>query len=526
MAISFSQKNEILPKLCGVMPVDLFKAAIKGDDDVLIHRLGLPPEVRDEIPVTIEAADIPDSQNTEPEHQTVIESELGSATRSGENFLHLLLAGRHNNLAMKIFSKDASLLKARNKKLETPLHYASRVGNEEAIRDLIRLAPSVIKDALGEKNKNGDTALHLAAKNHHGVMVAELMKLDPEAVHNNNKQGFSPWYIAILEGNTSVVKAMLDVNDDLTGTQFSDGTLPVHAAARMNCRELVEYFLKEYPNDALLLDHRGRNLFHFAAEQNSMCVVCGLTQVDVSHEINKMVDEMINARDYEGNTPLHIAEMKGHRCIMSDIWNKLNKDGKKLLPNQKGKKPNIYMIENRRSSKSLEINQVIGLGAVLITTLAFGAAFTIPGGYNAANGTPVLGRRYAFKAFVVANTLAFVQAFASVGYVVILDDPIFRSSNAFQYAEWLFASAARCMIAAFGLGSYVTLAGVSMPMAIIVLVVSLLTALPTGILLLWVLEKFFEWALKWTSSGTHFWVFLLAVTNLLIFMFIFCLAFL
>ncbi|KAJ4775218.1 Ankyrin repeat-containing protein [Rhynchospora pubera] len=233
MAMSSSQNNEIFPELRPVMPADLFRAAIKGDSAVLIHRLGLPPEARDEIQVTIEVVD-PDSHNTEPEHQTVVQSELiGSATHSGENFLHLLYAGRKNNkLAMKIFKKDTSLLKAmfskpyrhpyrpddgnpvfpaRNNKLETPLHCASHVGNVEAIRDLIRHAPDpqIVKDALGETNENGDTAFHLAAKNNQIDVVVEFMNLDAKAAHKENKQGFSSWYIALREGNNSMSKPCL-----------------------------------------------------------------------------------------------------------------------------------------------------------------------------------------------------------------------------------------------------------------------------------------------------------------------------
>lgn len=116
--------------------------------------------------------------------------------------------------------------------------------------------------------------------------------------------------------------------------------------------------------------------------------------------------------------------------------------------------------------------QVIGLGSVLITTVTFAAAFTIPGGYNQDNGKPILGRKYMFKAFVLANTQSFIQAFSSLFTLVssALLDP---NAVDLQYATHTFIAAAGCMVVAFGLGSYVMLAPVSKPIAFVVLVFSL-----------------------------------------------------
>ncbi|KAJ4818456.1 Ankyrin repeat protein-like [Rhynchospora pubera] len=268
-AISSSMKNnEVLPGVHRpTMRVDLFKAAIKGNNKVLIRHLGLPPEAPTEIQVTIETSD-PVSQQVVAEYQDA-QYEIQSATRFGDTLLHLLITNRHNVLVLKVFAKDMSLLKAHNNKLDTPLHCAAMVGNYEVIGELIRLAPSVVSDVLKETNENGDTALHVAASNNHEGVVRELMKLNTEAAHKENKQGFSPLYIATVEGYTYVVETMLKLDGTLACTQFSDGTFPVHVAARMGYRDLVKHFLEEYPDDAMWLDCCGKNLFHVAAEQDN-----------------------------------------------------------------------------------------------------------------------------------------------------------------------------------------------------------------------------------------------------------------
>ncbi|KAJ4731141.1 Ankyrin repeat protein family-like protein [Rhynchospora pubera] len=539
------------------MDANLFMAAVKGDSNVLIRRLGLPTptDAQNEIQVTIEDSGS-NSQQTEAEHH-VAECELRStATGFADTLLHLLIAGMHNELALKVFTKDMSLLKAHNNNLETPLHNAAKVGNEEVIRNLIRHSPSVVKDALGETNENGDTALHVAAKHNYGGVVTELMMLDPQAAYKKNKQGFSPLYIAIVEDHISSI-AMLQVDSTLACTQFLDGTFPVHVAARKGNTFLVEHFLREYPDYARLLDSCGRNLFHMAAEQNHSKVFTELFTLtkDDSSQINQMVQSMINARDYEGNTPLHLAAMKGHESVMAAILEKLNYDPVFLVPNRKGKtafnlsfdqlwddkefdqdKLNAY-VDNKGwyftrewfdnvmivYQNKLERTQIIGLGSVLIITVAFAAAFTVPGGYNADNGAPVLGKRFMFRAFILANTFAFICAFQSLFAVVFkaLKDP---EDIDLQYALHKFLSAACCMVIAFGLGSYVVLAPVSLPIAIIVLVVSLLLGSPTAFLV--VVTEVDLYKRLFIFPSTVIIVVLLAVIPVMTLILIFCLAFL
>jgi hypothetical protein len=76
--------------------------------------------------------------------------------------------------------------------------------------------------------------------------------------------------------------------------------------------------------------------------------------------------------------------------------------------------------EEKESVKLNNSTQTLGISSVLITTVAFGAAFAPPGGYvaddHAHGGTPTLAGSYAFEAFTMANMLAFTcSAMGTIG---------------------------------------------------------------------------------------------------------------
>jgi ankyrin repeat protein len=266
-----------------------------------------------------------------------VQSDLQCATHFGETVLHLLIAEGHNDLASRVFLRDSSLLKARNNISETPLHCAAKVGNMDIILLLVQHAPEDMREALKETNDNGDTALHVAAKHGHVDVCCQLMILDPRAAYKVNKEGLSPFYIAIVEGYTPLVLNMLELDPTLACTRFSDGMYPIHVAARVCNAALVIHFMRDQnlADFAEFLDHRGRNLFHIAAEANNAKVITEVFAEKINKTVcNDMVDEMINAKDYEGNTPLHIAAIKGHVPAMKAISTNLIHDEQQVANNQ------------------------------------------------------------------------------------------------------------------------------------------------------------------------------------------------
>lgn len=96
----------------------------------------------------------------------------------------------------------------------------------------------------------------------------------------------------------------------------------------------------------------------------------------------------------------------------TSVYN-LHKDAKKKLTDL-----------SRKDAKSLTKTYTsnTSLVAILIATITFAAAFTLPGGYsnNASNeGQPVLARKFALQSFLIADSLAMCSSLA-VAFICII----------------------------------------------------------------------------------------------------------
>lgn len=127
----------------------------------------------------------------------------------------------------------------------------------------------------------------------------------------------------------------------------------------------------------------------------------------------------------------------------------------------------IFLSQQRKPNSTPEKGNMLEihlLVAVLIATVTFAAAFTLPGGYMQNNDGPtkgmaVLSSRVAFKIFVVFDTLAFCCAVAAV-YLQ------FGTSGGGYYEKARFVNvtmilifiAILAMVLAFASGMYVVLA--------------------------------------------------------------------
>jgi len=104
------------------------------------------------------------------------------------------------------------------------------------------------------------------------------------------------------------------------------------------------------------------------------------------------------------------------------------------------------------------------IASVLIATVAFAAAFTAPGGFVADDhpgaGTAILARRFAFRAFGVSDTMAFLCSIIATCFFVYGGAREIPHNHRFWYnilGGWLVPIGALFMMATFAFGFHLVL---------------------------------------------------------------------
>ncbi|KAF3330120.1 ankyrin repeat-containing protein [Carex littledalei] len=559
-----------------LMDIELLTAARQGDESHFACLLGLE-EDNSEITIGTDNRCI---ARDEPDF-------LLGVTYTGNSLLHLAASSNFLHLAEKIWRRETSLLVARNKVLETPLHCAAKNGYCEMVSLFIGFAyemgdEDIMEKVLRARNKDGETALHEAARNNHAAVAHLLITADPGLASVMDDQGMSPFYLATTSGHLDVVHKMVQCligievskayyagpdgqtslhaavlrskemteklltwkpllakmpdNSGSTPLHFAAsygydkiakvllkcdhslsylhdlcGSFPVHVAAKMGHIGVIRAIMDHCPDSDELLDAKGRNFLHVAAQNGRRPVVQLICRTTSKHK------SMKNARDNDGNTPLHLAIDSGHEIVVKQLMqdkevsiNIFNKQGLTLRDhsaiatfNDNAISP-IFQNENFWIEKSTEMLgayygarrwdqfvdnhttkedeekenlkltnaiQTIGLGSVLIATATFAAAFTLPGGYRSKSGTPTLADKYAFKAFLVSDTIAFICAFHSTMRLlnrgVTSSKPHLKKqfvSTSLRFITW----ASRCTVISFTLAIFVVLAPVNKLLGILI----------------------------------------------------------
>ncbi|KAL6606446.1 hypothetical protein ACP70R_042099 [Stipagrostis hirtigluma subsp. patula] len=365
----------------------------------------------------------------------------------------------------------------------------------------------VVSHLTTQRDKQtGSTPLHLAASLAGWPLVGSRSK----------------WFPHVWPGPKLATTLLLDANTCSAYQSDNKGLYPIHVAAMNGSLGAVKVLLQRCPDSATLQDAEGRTFLHVAVEKKRYWVVryvCGMPKFSL----------VLNVQDSKGDTALHRAIDVGNLGIFNSLIQ--NHHVRLDVPNKEALTPldlswrtipsRFYYKSNRRcvihssllwlgaphgesrpdllyekhfsipeedkkaeeDKKSRDLTnatQVMGIVSVLVATVTFASAFTLPGGYvqsksDGVLGTPVLAGSYVFDAFILADALAFMCSCLATFSLVFAGMAAMDLSIRMWCINFSFLflkNSVRSLVAAFALGLYLMLAPVAHAIAIAVCVIT------------------------------------------------------
>lgn len=210
---------------------------------------------------------------------------------------------------------------------------------------------------------------------------------------------------------------------------------PLFLATKSGCIEIVKQILKIYPQSVGQIDHEGKNILHVAIKYRQLEIFEHLSKENLAFKI-----------DRDGNTILHMVgnkskdyvpdKMEGPALVLQEelLW--YERVEEVSIPHFVNHRNNLGLTaeelfaaannELRVSSKEWLIHTAEGcwVVAVLIATVAFAAAYTVPGGSNGSTGYPILINQPFFVVFTISDVLSLTSSLAAVvTFLSILTSP-------------------------------------------------------------------------------------------------------
>jgi ankyrin repeat protein len=237
-----------------------------------------------------------------------------------------------------ILDKKADI-NIKNNSGSTPLHEASRKGQLESMELLISRGADV-----NTQDAKGNSPLHLAAPVELHEKTAGILLAHDANPNLRDEHGETPLHVVITLGRPKeIVSALLAGGADVTGRNI-DGKTALYLAVETGRTDLIPLLL-EHQADIFAADNAGITPLERALKENNPGVLEAL-----------LTEETVQQSDSAGNTPLHIAVK--NKADVGIIENLLNKHAAVNARNKEGNTAlHIANMVNHESAGTLLISR-------------------------------------------------------------------------------------------------------------------------------------------------------------------------
>uniref|UniRef100_A0A0E0AKU9 PGG domain-containing protein n=1 Tax=Oryza glumipatula TaxID=40148 RepID=A0A0E0AKU9_9ORYZ len=442
----------------------------------------------------------------------------------GATVLHEAVRHGHTEVVHLLMSRAgaAELASVASDDGVSPLYLAATTGSVRMVQELLRMlrpaddgrrSPALF---TGREGHFWAVAFAFLTEKVSPELAEEILSWEPSLLTRIDSAGRSPLHFAVQYRKLDIIRLFLNTEASVARICDNDGLFPLHHAAILGSTVMIDEIMETCPDFSELVDNRGRNFLHCAVEHGQDSVVRYICQDD-------RFAMLLNATDSEGNTPLHLAVKYACPRVLSSLLQTarvetdiVNKDGRTaadlahhaFAPGQSYYFLNPHALilsclqwvrapftvdgvshlpldiksaQGEQAQKELDDMRKSGtIASVLIATVAFAAAFTVPGGFVADDHpharTATLARRFAFRSFVVSDTMAFVFSIVATCFLIYATGaaelPPSRRRWYSLIASGLVPLGAQFMIAAFAFGFHLVLGVANRGLLVFVYVVS------------------------------------------------------
>ncbi|KAL6654065.1 hypothetical protein ACP70R_007530 [Stipagrostis hirtigluma subsp. patula] len=444
----------------------------------------------------------------------------------GWNALHHAIRSGLKELALEMIvlgiAAAPELSHAVNKNNELPMFAAVMRGFADVSDALLKIPSSA------HAGPGGMNVLHAAVKNNDSVMVKRILETRAWLAREGEGYLADPVCTAVLGNHVDVLRVILE-HDSSLGHEGSETNPLLNVAASQGHVDVARELLRHCPDAPYCLIYGStRTCLHEAVSREDMEFVEFILQAP-------QLRKVVNMQDEDGHTALHCAVQKCNPKIVAALlrhpdidvtvldrrgnsatwmlssaadyaktlnWNEVSILMLKADPTNKAYNYNLQKAikdaitqRSRKDVKKLTetYTNTTSLVAILIATITFAAAFTLPGGYSSdagSQGLPIMARKFAFQAFLISDTAAMFSSL-SVAFICIIarweDLEFLLYYRSFTKKLMWFAYMATTI--AFGTGLYTVLAPRLLWLAIAICVMSVLLPILTKLVGEWPVLK-------------------------------------
>ncbi|KAL4290528.1 hypothetical protein GQ457_14G026140 [Hibiscus cannabinus] len=192
--------------------------------------------------------------------------------------------------------------------MDENLRTAARKGNVSDLYTLIQRNGNVLSRL--DEVEFIDTPLHIAAEEGCIRFAMEMVNLKPSFARKLNHRGLSPIHLALEKGHTETVLRLMEIDKELVRVKGKNGETPLHYISKVGNRDdLLDKFLEACSDCIRDVTTRNHTALHIAVENRRLDVLQVLTKMLRKKDY---CEEVVNRKDEDGNTALHLAASNNH----------------------------------------------------------------------------------------------------------------------------------------------------------------------------------------------------------------------